>query len=90
MTTALQRADMRAVGLQLALDLLHEKEKRDLVTGLMARAKSGRPNWDRVFADLRDQHRGHVTVFYCGAPALAGLLQKKCNDFGFTFKKEIF
>ncbi len=37
MTTALQKNDMRAVGLQLALDLLHEKEKRDLVTGLMSR-----------------------------------------------------
>ena len=32
-TSALQRTDMKAVGLQLALDLMHEKEHRDLITG---------------------------------------------------------
>ena len=47
-TAALDKTDMKAVGLQLALDLLHKKEKRDLVTGLRARANAGRPNWNKV------------------------------------------
>ncbi|MPC28250.1 NADPH oxidase 5 [Portunus trituberculatus] len=47
-TSALQKTDMKAVGLQLALDLLHEKEKRDLITGLKTRTNAGRPNWDKV------------------------------------------
>ena len=47
-TAALDKTDIRAVGLQLALDLLHKKEKRDLVTGLRARANAGRPNWNKV------------------------------------------
>ncbi len=46
MTTALQKNDMRAVGLQLALDLLHEKEKRDLVTGLMSRRVQIFDEWE--------------------------------------------
>ncbi len=46
MTTALQKNDMRAVGLQLALDLLHEKEKRDLVTGLMSRRVHFLTSWN--------------------------------------------
>ena len=32
-TSALQRNDMKAVALQMALDILHKKEERDLITG---------------------------------------------------------
>ncbi|CAB3225688.1 unnamed protein product, partial [Arctia plantaginis] len=89
-TSALQRNDMKAVGLQLALDLLHEKEKRDLITGLKTRTNAGRPNWDKVFKQLQEQNKGKVTVFYCGPPQLAKILRVKCDQFGFTFRKEVF
>ncbi|CAH2251821.1 jg13788 [Pararge aegeria aegeria] len=89
-TSALQRSDMKAVGLQLALDLLHEKEKRDLITGLKTRTNAGRPNWDKVFQRLQEQHKGKITVFYCGPPQLARILRVKCDQFGFNFRKEVF
>ncbi|XP_063633431.1 NADPH oxidase 5 [Cydia splendana] len=89
-TSALQRSDMKAVGLQLALDLLHEKEKRDLITGLKTRTNAGRPNWDKVFQQLQEQRKGKVTVFYCGPPQLARILRVKCDQFGFSFRKEVF
>ncbi|KAM3957213.1 NADPH oxidase [Aphomia sociella] len=89
-TSALQRTDMKAVGLQLALDLLHEKEKRDLITGLKTRTNAGRPNWDKVFKQLQEQGKGKVTVFYCGPPQLARILRVKCDQFGFHFRKEVF
>nr|QOE76458.1 NADPH oxidase 5 [Nilaparvata lugens] len=89
-TSALQKTDMKAVGLQLALDLLHEKEKRDLITGLKTRTNAGRPNWDKVFKQLRDQKKGKVTVFYCGPPQLARILRLKCDHYGFSFRKEVF
>ncbi|XP_074037293.1 NADPH oxidase isoform X2 [Leptinotarsa decemlineata] len=89
-TSALQKTDMKAVGLQLALDLLHEKEKRDLITGLKTRTNAGRPNWDRVFKTISDQKKGKVTVFYCGPPQLARILRVKCGQFGFNFRKEVF
>merc|ERR1739842_159505 len=89
-TSALQKTDMKAVALQLGLELLHKKEKRDLVTGLKSRTNAGRPNWNKVFTKIREQNKGRVTVFYCGNPALSKLLQTKCAEFGFTFKKEIF
>jgi len=89
-TSALQKTDMKAVGLQLALDLLHEKEKRDLITGLKTRTNAGRPNWDKVFKQLLDQKKGKVTVFYCGPPQLARILRLKCDTFGFSFRKEVF
>ena len=90
LTSALQRTDMKAVVLQLALKLVHQQERRDLVTGLRARTHAGRPNWDRMFAKLREERKGQVTVFYCGNPALARALKTKCDQFGFRFRKEIF
>lgn len=89
-TSALQRTDMKAVGLQLALDLLHEKEKRDLITGLKTRTNAGRPNWNKIFQQLKDQQKGKVTVFYCGPPELARTLKMKCDEFDFSFRKELF
>ncbi|KAK9869219.1 hypothetical protein WA026_002969 [Henosepilachna vigintioctopunctata] len=89
-TSALQKTDMKAVGLQLALDLLHEKEKRDLITGLKTRTNAGRPNWDKVFKQIADQKKGKVTVFYCGPPQLAKILRVKCDSYGFSFRKEVF
>ncbi|XP_037046426.1 NADPH oxidase 5 isoform X2 [Bradysia coprophila] len=89
-TSALQKTDMKAVGLQLALDLLHQKEKRDLITGLKTRTNAGRPNWDKVFKQIQDQKKGKVTVFYCGPPQLAKTLRYKCDQYGFAFRKEIF
>ncbi|XP_023324717.1 NADPH oxidase 5 isoform X3 [Eurytemora carolleeae] len=89
-TSALQKNDMKAVMLQLAMDLHHEKEKRDLVTGLKSRMNAGRPNWNKVFSKLKAENRGKITVFFCGNPALARVLRLKCDEFGFTFRKEVF
>ena len=47
-TSALQATDMKAVALQLALDILYNKEERDLVTGLKSRTNAGRPNWNKA------------------------------------------
>ncbi|XP_018375602.1 PREDICTED: NADPH oxidase 5 [Trachymyrmex cornetzi] len=89
-TSALQKSDMKAVGLQLALDLLHEKEKRDLITGLKTRTNAGRPNWDKIFKQLQDKKKGKITVFFCGPPQLSRILRYKCDQFGFCFRKESF
>jgi len=89
-TSALQRNDMKAVALQMALDILHKKEKKDLITGLKSRMNAGRPNWNKVFTKLRDEQKGQVTVFFCGNPMVAKTLRLKCEQFGFNFKKEVF
>ena len=57
---------------------------------MKTKTNAGRPDWDKVFTKLKDDNRGRVTVFYCGNPGLASTLKKKCNEFGFHFKKEIF
>ncbi|UYV80303.1 NOX5 [Cordylochernes scorpioides] len=89
-TAARGRGDVRALGLQLALDLLHRREQRCLITGLKTRMQPGRPDWKQVFQDLANQNKGKVTVFFCGPPNLAKTLHSMCNEFGFKFRKENF
>ena len=48
MTSAVSKNDMKGLGLQLALELIHRREQRDLVTGLRTRTQPGRPDWDKV------------------------------------------
>ncbi|KAF7463449.1 hypothetical protein GHT09_009426 [Marmota monax] len=47
MTSALGKNDMKAIGLQMALDLLAKKEKKDSITGLQTRTQPGRPDWSK-------------------------------------------
>lgn len=50
MTSALSKNDVKAIGLQMALDLLATKEQRDSITGLRTRTQPGRPDWSKVRA----------------------------------------
>lgn len=88
--TAMDRAQTKSIGLELALYLVHEKNKKDLVTGLSTRTKAGRPNWDEFFTQIQDQKKGKVTVFFCGRPQLGRILHRQSDKFGFKFRKEIF
>ncbi|XP_075327246.1 NADPH oxidase 5 [Odontesthes bonariensis] len=90
MTSALSKNDMKAIGLQMALDLLAKKEMRDSITGLRTRTQPGRPEWGKVFQKLSMEKKGKVHVFYCGAPALAKVIKAQSEIFGFNFYKENF
>ena len=50
MTSALSKNDIKAIGLQMALDLLAKKEKKDSITGLQTRTQPGRPDLNKVKA----------------------------------------
>ncbi|KAM6059004.1 NADPH oxidase 5-like [Chlamydotis macqueenii] len=90
MTSALGKNDVKAVGLQMALDLLAAKEQRDSITGLRTRTQPGRPDWSKVFGKVAEEKRGKVQVFFCGSPALAKVIRAHCERFGFRFFKENF
>lgn len=89
-TSALEKSDMKAVGLQLALDLMYERHERDLITGLKTRSRAGRPNWQTFFQSIRNQNKGRVTVFFCGPEAMGRTLRSYCVQFKFAFRKEHF
>ncbi|XP_054476510.1 NADPH oxidase 5 [Anoplopoma fimbria] len=90
MTSALSKNDMKAIGLQMALDLLAKKEKKDSITGLRTRTQPGRPEWAKVFQKVSEENKGKVHVFYCGATALAKVIKAQCEHFSFNFYKENF
>ncbi|XP_078540195.1 NADPH oxidase 5 [Lissotriton helveticus] len=90
MTSALSKNDMKAIGLQMALDLLAKKEKRDSITGLQTRTQPGRPDWSKVFQKISSEKKGKVHVFFCGSPALAKVIKSHCEQFNFKFFKENF
>nr|XP_033775411.1 NADPH oxidase 5 isoform X1 [Geotrypetes seraphini] len=90
MTSALSMNDMKAIGLQMALDLLAKKEKRDSITGLRTRTQPGRPDWTKVFQKIGQEKKGKVHVFFCGSPMLAKVIKAQCEQFHFKFFKEHF
>nr|KAF6393055.1 NADPH oxidase 5 [Pipistrellus kuhlii] len=90
MTSALGKNDMKAIGLQMALDLVAKKEKKDSITGLQTRTQPGRPDWSKVFQKVAAEKKGKVQVFFCGSPALAKVLKVHCEQFGFRFFQENF
>lgn len=44
----------------------------------------------KVFTELLCQKKGKISVFYCGPPSLSAELTKKCRQYGFAYKKELF
>nr|XP_021523184.1 NADPH oxidase 5-like isoform X2 [Aotus nancymaae] len=90
MTSALGKNDMKAIGLQVALDLLAKKEKKDSITGLQMCTQPGRPDWNKVFQKVATEKKGKVQVFFCGSPALVKVLKGHCEKFGFKFFQENF
>ena len=78
------------LSLALALELLYNKSRRDVVTGLKTQCRPGRPDWHTVLANIQKSSSYKVSVFYCGAPQAADIIQPICDQLDFDFKKEIF
>jgi len=71
--------------------------ERDAITSLRAPTHFGRPNWDRVFQSIGDQHpETDVGVFFCGPTVLSNTLDAKCQQYSkargtrFFYGKENF
>ncbi|XP_060064880.1 NADPH oxidase 5-like [Ylistrum balloti] len=90
MTSVKDLTDMKGIGLQLAMDLLHKKDHKDLITGLHTRTQAGRPKWGKVLKGIAEQKKGKVKVFFCGAPALGKIIKVECEKLNFAFSKENF
>jgi len=90
MTCALKKEDVKAVALQMALELMHKRDNRDIQTGLQARMKPGRPDWKEVFTEIDARKKGKVEVFFCGSPFLGNAIHAQCDKFGFKYKSEKF
>ncbi|WP_299402884.1 EF-hand domain-containing protein [Acaryochloris sp. IP29b_bin.148] len=86
----------RFITLYTAIDLLHQEQKVDIITGLKKQFQYGRPVWDDIFKELQNHYQKeeykdkNVDVFYCGPRGLSGTLRRKCYQYGFSYSKENF
>lgn len=44
----------------------------------------------QLFTTIGQENCGKVTVFFCGSPQLGHVVQQKCHEHGFGFRKENF
>jgi predicted ferric reductase/Ca2+-binding EF-hand superfamily protein len=79
------------IAMQMAADAYRERFQRDPLTDLRAVTSAGRPNWDRVFAEVALTHAGTpVDVYFCGPPELGKSLRRASAKFGFYYHEERF
>ncbi|KAH7974309.1 hypothetical protein HPB49_013880 [Dermacentor silvarum] len=88
-TSALSRTDMKAVGLQLALDLLHEKDKRCRYRG-QEPDPARQARLGESFPRDQGQKKGKVTVFYCGPPSVEQILHDHATGTSLRSAKKYF
>eukprot|EP00002_Diphylleia_rotans_P021803 TRINITY_DN4253_c0_g1_i6.p1 TRINITY_DN4253_c0_g1~~TRINITY_DN4253_c0_g1_i6.p1 ORF type:complete len:534 (-),score=105.83 TRINITY_DN4253_c0_g1_i6:1925-3526(-) len=77
--------------------MYHENASSDAITGLESATNFGRPNFNKIFADLKQQYPGErVGVFFCGPRVLARELHACSRKYTthdgtkFVFHKENF
>ncbi|KAK3800524.1 hypothetical protein RRG08_048728 [Elysia crispata] len=91
MTAAPNQYEVNGVGVQMALDLVHHVKKTDLLTGLATRTQGGRPDFDKLFRDIKAKStHNRIKVFFCGSPLLGKKIQQACLQHGILFSKEHF
>ena len=91
MTAMQARSDLKSATLHIAMDLHHAETRIDLVTGLQARTRPGRPRWDEELQAIAAAHPDTaVDVYLCGPADLAKDVQRHADMRGFSFRRERF
>lgn len=91
LTCVQKESDMKSRTLFIAMDLLHAESQVDLITGLQTRTGRGRPDWDKIFQAIADEHDPvKPDVYFCGPPGLSKILKQTAEKFEFGYRKENF
>lgn len=89
-TRAWSNVDMDTLALRLAMNLYHKAKRRDIIYGLKTKMVGGRPNFSGIFSRIQYSRVGDVSVYFCGNSTVGAILEKKCEQFKFSFHQEIF
>ncbi|MGH7286016.1 MAG: EF-hand domain-containing protein, partial [Polyangiaceae bacterium] len=80
-----------SAAVEVGRELLHEKGESDLVTGLRAKTRMGRPDWNAELTAIREAHApAIVDVFFCGPRGFADEVRATCVALGMRFRDERF
>ncbi len=77
--------------LKIGMNLAHGATRKDMLTGLKARASFGQADWDPIFYRIaaEDPYR-RVSVFFCGPYPLGRVVRSAARRAGFHFRMEQF
>ncbi|XP_038902140.1 putative respiratory burst oxidase homolog protein H [Benincasa hispida] len=85
-----KEGDARSIFLTILQNIQSET---DIISGSRIRARYGKPDWEKVFSDLKTKHENcNIGVFYCGPPSF-NILPNICRKYShgstkFHFHKE--
>ncbi len=80
-----------ALALELAREVMRDRGRSDVYTGLRTHTHAGAPDWERLLGTVAKQHPNErVDVYFCGPPGLAARLRPICARLGMPFREERF
>ena len=84
-------AGMSAAGLEVAREVLRERGRADLVTGLATKTHMGHPDWEQELSAIQKTHAPEpVHVFFCGPEGLGRQIRRVSARLGMPFRDEKF
>jgi predicted ferric reductase/Ca2+-binding EF-hand superfamily protein len=83
--------DLKSTALILARELVYARSREDLVTGLKARTKMGRPDWPELMRSIAGDHAPEpVDAYCCGPRGLVRALEPLATELGIRLRHEVF
>ncbi|WP_161599260.1 EF-hand domain-containing protein [Reinekea blandensis] len=77
--------------LQIAFSAYRQQHGQDPITGLRATTEAGRPDWARIFSELRLKHPDTtIHVYFCGPKGLGKSIRQHAKLQGLCFHEETF
>ena len=70
--------------------IAHAYGEPDVITGLGAKTRMGKPDWHAELSALARDYPGSLEVFFCGPPGLARGVRDVCFELGVGFQQEHF
>ncbi|MGB1276050.1 MAG: hypothetical protein ACPG77_09895, partial [Nannocystaceae bacterium] len=85
------RAGVQSGMISLARKYLYEQTNTDIMTGLAARTKFGRPDWEALLTSVLRKHAPTpIDVYVCGPMAVVRALRPICRRLGMGLRHEVF
>ncbi len=85
------RSGVTSLGLDLARQVMHQKGRSDIITGLRTKTHFGPPDFQTWLGRIAHVHAGEkVQVFFCGPPGLGKIVRATAEKLRMGYREERF
>jgi Ca2+-binding EF-hand superfamily protein/ferredoxin-NADP reductase len=85
------RSGATSLGLDLARQVMHQKGRSDIITGLRTKTHFGPPDFETWLGRIANAHSDDkVEVFFCGPPGLGKIVRATAERLGMGYREERF